>query len=67
LHATNAALNLCIKKLFADVWESEEMDTPRICSLQVLGDVWEEALIDIVGDEWSERGKTFHDSEKDLE
>jgi hypothetical protein len=67
LHSTNAAFNFCIKKLFADIWEREEVDTTRIYSLQILGDVWKEALIDIVGDERSEWGKTFHECEKDFE
>jgi hypothetical protein len=67
LHAANAALNLCIKELLADIWESEKVDTTRICSLQILGDVWQKALINIVGDEWCERGKAFHESKKDFE
>jgi hypothetical protein len=28
--------------------------------------VWQEALINIVGDEWCERGKAFHESKKDF-
>jgi hypothetical protein len=67
LHAANAALNLRIKELLADIWEREKVDTTRIRSLQTLGDVWQEALINIVGDEWCKRGKTFHDSKKDFE
>ncbi len=67
LHAANAALNLRIKELLVDIWEREKVDTTRVCSSHILGDVWQEALINVFGDERCERGKTFHNSKKDFD
>lgn len=43
------------------------MDAPRIFPLKVIGDMWQQALVDIIGDERCERCEALDKSEKNLE
>jgi hypothetical protein len=61
------AFDILIEKLFTHGGVWKEVHTAVVLGAELFGDVWQEAKIDVVGDERCEWGETTAKSKQDLE